>query len=364
MNIIELKRQLEEKKIEARGLIETDLEKAEATAKEVRELQKKIDLLEEMEVQEKRDLEKQKENKKEEKEKEMKVNEIRSFTKAVLGYELSGEERAAVKTTDNAAVVPSQFINDLQEIKKGYGSLKPYVDIIPVTKNNGTIPVIDLDQNALLEVKEGATITDGTLATTPLSFECKKYGLITTLTSELVDDAEVEIEGLVRKNFAEIVTVKENAKILEVLEAGKTDVTTTDYTIIETEIDSALPSVKAGLTLFTNVSMYAYLKNEKDKQGRNLNLITNVNGTEYFHGVPVVVYDSALGIEADADKKVAYLANAKEAVKFMDRKQVTVAKSTEAGFNDDTVKIRILERFDVMAGSKRSIKKFAIAATV
>lgn len=361
MDIIELKRQLAEKKVEARGLIETDLEKAETTAKEVRELQKKIDLLEEMEVQEKRDLEKQQENKKEKRKEEMAVNEVRSFTKAVLGHELNAEERATIKTTDNATVIPPQFINDLQEIKKGYGSLKSYVDIISVNKNAGTIPVIDLDQNALLEVKEGATITDGTLATTELSFECKKYGLITTLSSELIDDAEVEIEGLVRKNFAEIVTVKENVEILAVLEAGKADVVTTDYTVIETEIDSALPSVKAGLVLFVNVGMYAYLKNEKDKQGRNLNLITNVNGAEYFHGIQLIVYDGALGALTDATNKVAYLANAKEAVKFMDRKQVTVAKSTEAGFNDDTVKIRILERFDVMAGSKRSIKKFSIA---
>lgn len=362
MNIVELKRQLEEKKIEARNLIETDLEKAEATAKEVRSIQKKIELLEEMEHDEKRELEKQKKKKEEKRGKEMEVNEIRSFTKAVLGHSLSQEERATVKTTDNAAVIPKQFINDLQEIKKGYGSLKPYVDIISVNKNSGTVPVIDLDQNALLEVAEGATITDGTLATTNLSFECKKYGLITTLSSELIDDAEVEIEGLVRKNFAEIATVKENKEILSVLEAGKSDVETTDYTVIEIEIDSALPAVKAGLVLFTNVDMYAYLKNQKDKQGRNLGLITNVNGTEYFHGIPVVVYDGALGASGDTTNKVAYLANPKEAIKFMDRNQVTVAKSTEAGFNDDTVKIRILERFDVMAGPTRSIKKFTIAA--
>lgn len=46
-----------------------------------------------------------------------------------------------------------------------------------------------------------------------------------------------------------------------------------------------------------------------------------------------------------------------EAVKYCDRKAVTIARSTEAGFKDDTVKLRILERFVPVLGAKRSIKK-------
>ena len=51
----------------------------------------------------------------------------------------------------------------------------------------------------------------------------------------------------------------------------------------------------------------------------------------------------------------------KEAVKFIVRKGVTVARSVEAGFNDDTIKLRVLERLDVIKGSKRSIKKIELA---
>ena len=57
---------------------------------------------------------------------------------------------------------------------------------------------------------------------------------------------------------------------------------------------------------------------------------------------------------------VFYSVNMKEAVKFADRKAVSIARSTEAGFVNDTVKIRILERFDVFAGSVRSIKKIEL----
>ena len=51
----------------------------------------------------------------------------------------------------------------------------------------------------------------------------------------------------------------------------------------------------------------------------------------------------------------------KEAVKFIQRKDITIARSNEAGFNDDTIKLRILERFDVTKGSTRSIKKIELA---
>ena len=51
----------------------------------------------------------------------------------------------------------------------------------------------------------------------------------------------------------------------------------------------------------------------------------------------------------------------KEAVKFIQRKNITIARSKEAGFNDDTIKLRILERFDVTKGSTRSIKKIELA---
>lgn len=359
MKIEELRQLLEQKKTEARELIDSDVAKAEELTKEVRELKKKIKLQEELEAEEMRDLEKQK--KKEERGAEMKnVNEMRAIAKSLLGKELTQEERANIKTVDNAAVVPDQFVNQLQEIKKGFGSLKEYCDVIPVTKNDGTIPVVDLDQNTLPEVAEGDNIIDGTLVTTDLPFSCKKHGLIQSLSSELVDDAEVEIEELVRKNFAEIVTVCENTKILKVLKDNASAVTGTSYEDIQLVIDKALPGYRNGLATYTNVEGFAYLKNLKDLEGRALNLVTEVNGKYYFHNKELIVVDDSL-LAATAGNYIFIVANTKEAVKFTDRKQITIARSTEAGFRDDTVKIRILGRFGVQKGATRSIKKIEFA---
>ena len=120
MGIEELRQLLEQKKVEARGLLEIDLAKAEKTMEEVRELQKKIALYEEIEEQEKRDLENQRNQKNKGKGNDnMAVNEMRAITKSVMGHKLTEEERAAVVSSGNAAVLPKQFVNQLQEIKKG-----------------------------------------------------------------------------------------------------------------------------------------------------------------------------------------------------------------------------------------------------
>ncbi|MGG7210365.1 phage major capsid protein [Clostridium baratii] len=357
MTIAEIKQAIESKKAEARSFTDAkDLTNANKAMEELRTLKETLKIEEELAEEEARDLNNQRENRRGDGEMG-KVNEMRAIVKKMMGAEMTQEERANISTVDNGAVIPKQFVNQLQEIKKGYGSLKEYADVITVTKNEGTIPVVDLDQNTLPEVNEGDNIVDGTLVTTDLKFKCKKHGLIQSLSSEVVEDAEVEIEGLVNKNFAEIVTVAENTKIMKVLKDNATDISGTTYEDIQLTIDKSLPSVKAGLATYTNTNGFAYLKNLKDGQKRPLNLVTEMNGKYIFHGKELVVVDDSLLTPAEEKSYVFIVANAKEAVKFMDRKAVTIAKSAEAGFRDDTVKIRILERFDVVKGSTRSVKK-------
>lgn len=356
MGLEELRAQLKAKKEEIRGFIKDQkAAEAEKAMEEKRALEKLIKAAEDLEEDEKRDLESQKKKKSKKDEEE---SEFRSIVKLVMGEETSIEERADITSVDNAAVIPKQFVNQLIEIQKGFGSLKGLCDIIPVTKNEGTIPVIDLDQNELAEVAEGEDIIDGTLVTTDVPFKCAKVGLIQSLTSELIDDAEVEIESLVKKNFANIATAKENNKILKVIKDNATAVVgAADYEDLQKAIDGSLPAVKAGLVTLTNVTGYVHLKNKKDLEGRPLNLIIEVGGVEYFHSKPIVTVEDTLLPITVGKTQVFYIANMNEAVKYCDRKAVTIARSTEAGFRDDTVKIRILERFIPVKGSARSIKK-------
>lgn len=352
MTIKELRDAKQAKELEVRGFLDAkDVEKAKVANEELRGLKDSLKIAEELGEEEERELLGQNKNKE-------KVNEMRAITAQLMGKEITPEERATILSVDNSAVLPKQFIADIIMIQKGFGSLKDICQTVPVTKNEGTIPIIDLDQNELDEVGEGEDIVDGTLVTTDVPFKVAKVGLIQSLSSELIDDAAVEIENLARNNFANIATAKENTKIVKVIIDNSTAIVgATSYEDLEKAIDSALPSVKMGLSTLTNVSGYVLLKNMKDEEKRPLNLITiDAQGIEYFHGKPIRFVEDAM-LPATSGKNVFYIGNYTEAVKFCLRNGITVARSTEAGFKDDTVKIRILERFIPVKGSTRSLKK-------
>lgn len=362
MTIEELRALWNKLKGEARSLNEEGkIDEAEAKIEEMRSTQKKIDNLVALEEAEKRDLTEQKNENANSRTTNGKVDEMRALTKRVLGHEMNEEERAVIKIADNSAVVPKQFINELEELRKGYGALKHLCHVIPVTSNTGSKPMVDLEQgDKLPTVLEGADIEDDSLATSSIDYKVDKIGKLVRLSSESVDDAVVDIENIAKTVFLEKATRTENARILNCIDTNATKVTiadtAVDYKVIMKEMDESVPAVSANLITLVNSKMYAEIKNAEDKQGRNLNLITNIGGVDYFNGKPIVVFDDSLVTLTVGKTKLAYTLSMKEAVKFFDREQITIARAEK--FENDTKMVRVLERIDVKTGSKRSIKKF------
>lgn len=358
MNLKELRELWDKLKGEARQLNESGkIEEAEAKINEMREVQKKIDNLIALEDAERRDFKEKNDNTEQRKEKN--VNEIRSFTKQVLHLDMTEEERAVVKTTDNAAVLPGQFINQLESYRDGFAPLKNDCDVIPVTTKSGSKPTYDAEQNGKLkDIAEGDAIEDGTMVTKAITFEVKKVGIKVPLSSELVDDAEIEIETAVNDTFAESAVMTENYNIIKVLNDNATVIAdATDYTAVEKAMALAKPSVRNGLITYVNEAAYADIKNKKDKNGNNMNLITiGANGQEYFNYKPIKQFDSSFVEPTSGKTCVIFVANPKEAVKFFDRTNgVTADKWYD---HDNQVnKLSVTERIDIKVGNKRSIQK-------
>lgn len=261
MTLAELKELYSKLTGEARQLNNAGkLDEAEAKLEERKRIKKQIDIEEELDKSEKRNLKSQQTN-------SGQLNEMRSVVAYALGKknELSEEERAIVKTSDNAALIPEPILKEV-EIQKGYKSLKNLCTIRPVTASKGTIPVIDLDQNEMLDVTEGDDLVDGTLVSTEVNYNCANAGLIQQLTTDLVEDAVVEIEGIVKNNFVNIAVIKENKKILNTIDTNAATVEGTSYKDVELELAKALPSNKAGLVVLVNPKAYATLKTAKDKK--------------------------------------------------------------------------------------------------
>lgn len=329
------------------------IDEAAAKLEERKKVQRQIDIEEELEKSEKRNLKAQQTMSGE-------VNEMRSVVAYALGKrsELSDEERAIIKTSDNAALIPEPILKEI-EVQKGYKSLKGLCTIRPVTASKGTIPVIDLDQNEMQDVTEGDDLVDGTLVSTEVNYKCINAGLIQQLTTDLIDDATVEIEGIVKHNFVNIATIKENKKILNTVDTNAAVVEGTSYKDVELELAKALPSNKAGLVLLVNPKAYSTLKTARDKNDRSLNLITNINGQEYAFGTcPIHGFDNGLVADTD-EKELYYILDMKEAIQFVERKGVTILRDTNIKKMGAPV-IAVGEKFDVVKGSARSIKKIVI----
>ena len=115
MTLAELRALIESKTVEVRGFLnESKAEEAKTAMEELRGLKESLKIAEELEEEEKRDLESQRDSKNQDKrnnENKETTSEFRSIVKHVMGKETTKEERANIKTTDNSAVIPSQFVN-------------------------------------------------------------------------------------------------------------------------------------------------------------------------------------------------------------------------------------------------------------
>lgn len=285
-------------------------------------------------------------------------SELRAIAKMLLKKPLNEEERSLVTLSGNAAIMPEGFINQLTLLRSGFPSLKQYCHVIPVTTNTGRMPVATLGTNKLVKLVSGQAISEGAKSTEQVSFAVEDYGKIIPIENSLTEDEVVGIiENIITPDFAEGAVLSENDEILTIIKDNATAVTgITDYIGLENAIDGSLPSVKAGLITVTNVSGFCYLKSLKDKEGRSLNLITQINGVDYFNAKPLITLDDE-DLPAASGKLVFYIANLKELVKFFDRKTLEIATSDQVLFDYNQTAVRAVERFDTKKGSARSAKK-------
>lgn len=357
------------KRDEARGLMDTDMGKAREIVEEIRGVEADLATTLEIEEGELRDLaggkavDPKKPN--EEVREIKKEDELRSLAKFTAGEKLTEEERALVTVSDNGALLPQGYVNELMVLRDGFPSLKQHCHVIPVTTKTGKMPIAQLGQNKLAKLKSDQPIDVGAISTQERIYDVEDYGKFVPVENSLTAD---EVVGLVQNilipDFAEGSVAIENEEILAVVKAKATKVESASYLDLENTMDSQVPAVKAGLITITNTAGYTHLKNMKDSIGRNLNLITNVSGVDYFNNKPLITLSDAEIIPATEGNLIYYVANLRELIKFIDRETLEIAKSTEFLFNKNQSCLRALERFDIIEGSSRSARALEFDPTV
>lgn len=376
MTIEEMRAKIESLRAEARSLNdENKLTEAEEKLNEMRELKKKIKIQEELEEEERERL-KNKQNEKRKGAKTMenrdgkKELEYRALVKAMLGKNLNEEERAVINdgnfNGNTGAIIPSEFINKVDLYRSGKKSLKSYCDVIPVTSDNGKMPAAYLD-DMLADLEEDTDMVETMVNMSEIEFKVTDKGLLKKVGNNLLDDGAVNfIDGILAPNFATASVNRENKDIMTVVGANSTVATIEAEKKVEDvlakTISKADDNIAEGLVIVTNPEGYAYIDNLRDGSGRKSDDLTYINGVLHFKNKEVIkMSETRLPALTSLKKMVFYVVNLKT-VKFLDRKVIEIAKSTEAGFKANKTYIRAIERYDVKANPEEKIKATKIEA--
>lgn len=356
----EIREAIEAKKIEVRGFLDAkDAIKAKTANEELRGLKDSLVITEELEEEEKRELENQNKNKEERGNEKMdKDLEYRAIGKMLAKKELTTEERASINIGNSGAILPQAFLNQVILLQKGFPSLKKYTHVIPVVTNTGKMPVsAGSTTKKLAKLATDTELVKEMITTTPISYAVEDYGKIFPVENSVLEDTTVDFYNtIVAPSFAEDSMNSENEEIIAIVKANATAITGTDYKTIIKAINGTVPALKSGMILLCNSDGYDYLDNLVDtNSGRPLlSDSLSVEGGKTFKGKEIVVLDNADLTPVTVGKKPFYIVNLFALIKFFDRKNIEIATSTEAGFTLNQTFVRILERFDAVKGDARA----------
>ncbi|MDI0264819.1 phage major capsid protein [Clostridioides difficile] len=345
----ELLEKINNKKVEARKLIEDDkLDEGKVIKNEIAILRDKFNVLKDLyeeemgEIENMTDISRTKVDEKE---------SIVAFNKAVLGKSLTETQSALVEKVeeDGGYLVPKEQRTQIEELKRQLIPLKQYCNVVPVATLSGSMP-LEVDANdELINFDEMEEINQSDIKFGQVKWLLNDYGDIIPISNSLLQDEKANLTNYVGARFSKKAVKTENKKILEVLSKSK-KVEGEDYKTIQTALNKELdPSISANAIIITNQDGYDYLDSLTDSNNRPLMSDSlTVEGAKTFKGKIVVVLSNQ-HFSSTASKLTFYVGDLSSAVAFFDRQVYEMAVSKEAGFTKNATFMRVIERFDVQS---------------
>jgi len=288
-----------------------------------------------------------------------------ALTRFIQGKKLNAEERdLLVQTTDPmedqnsvAIIVPQDIYTQITELKRQYRPLKEFVDVQSTGTSSGSFVWENGDAiTPLLDLTEGTEIGELTSPTLKQkTFAIKDKGGILPISNTLLADEKGGLWKYIMKWFARKSVITDNQNILKILKTNGIPVTATQPEEIKTAINTKLdPALLTGMVCVTNQNGFNIMDNWKDAVGRPLLQPNPTDPTKkMFNGISVEIFSNVL-IPDVSGKSPVYIGNLEEAVKFMDREQMVLAVSKEAGFTKNVTLIRAIQRDDVVSKDEKS----------
>lgn len=375
--LMELLDQIEAKKLEVKNLVgENKLEEAKAAKQELKDLQEKFDLLKDIEDGAASAVRQQIA---EGTGKPVEAKDaVKEFADAARnGFRNSMNEGTAA---DGGYTVPEDIQTQINTYREAKASLIDLVDVENVTTNKGSRTYKKRSQQTgFTKVGEGTKIPGGN---TPqferINYEIDKYAGYFPVTNELLEDSDANITDNLTTWIGDESRVTRNKLILGVINTkDKTAMAGLDD--IKKALNVTLgQAFKATSRLVTNDDGLQYLDTLKDNDGKYILQPNPAQPMEQIvcagaTRIPVFVVPNADMPSNTATAKTRkipmIIGDLKEAVKFFDRKQLTIMTSNIASagslnaFEEDLTLFRAIEREDCVAKDLAAIVNGEITIT-
>ena len=291
-----------------------------------------------------------------ENEEEVKANFVKDFKNLVRGrYQNLLDSKTDHSGSDAGLTIPQDISTAINTLVRQYDSLQEYVNVENVTTLTGSRVYekwTDITGLANIDDEAGkiADIDDPKLSL--IKYTIKRYAGISTVTNSLLADSAENILAWLSGWIAKKVVVTRNKAILGVVDKLPTKPTLTkwdDIIDLEAKVD---PAIKQTSFFLTNTSGFTALKKVKNALGDYLMERDVKSPTGYsINGFAVKEISDRWLPNASSGVMPLYFGDLKQAVTLFDRQQMSLLSTNIGGgaFETDTTKVRVIDRFDVVA---------------
>lgn len=291
-----------------------------------------------------------------ENEEEVKAGFVKDFKNLVRGrYQNLLDSKTDHSGSDAGLTIPQDIQTAIHTLVRQYDSLQEYVNVENVTTLTGSRVYekwTDITGLANIDDEAGkiADIDDPKLSL--IKYTIKRYAGISTVTNSLLADSAENILAWLSGWIAKKVVVTRNKAILEAIATLPTKPTLTkwdDIIDLQAKVD---PAIKQTSFFLTNTSGFTALKKVKNALGDYLMERDVKSPTGYsIAGFAVKEVADRWLANASGGAMPLYFGDLKQAVTLFDRQQMSLLSTNIGGgaFETDTTKVRVIDRFDVVA---------------
>jgi len=280
--------------------------------------------------------------------------------------------------TAGGYLVPDEFSTDIIDLRDEYGMFRRLCTPYPMGRDTINVPRRTGGLTAYA-VGEGSAITESQASWNNVALTARKWGVLTLLSSELDEDAAVQIGDILVGEIAYAFAIAEDTAGFAGDGSGTYHGIKGFRKLFEDGLGTLAGSVDAAsghdtfaeidatdlATVMAKLPQYAYMRGRPTFYCSQVawalvfqRLIQASGGISKddatgsviyrYHGFPVEITPSMPAVTSDlSDKAMILFGDIGLAAAFGDRRGMTIARSTEYKFAEDQIAIKGTERFDI-----------------